>query len=428
MAHLFQVTVLLALLCANVLSGPTTLKNALLSVTLERDGREGLEGLQDMTAAGGGKKQVFGSGTDGWSVDISALNSTSEALTLSGGGGGGGGEGGCTLKSFQAGSGQQNATFHYNCQPVGFCVEVEYELRVGWNFLKKNIRLCKCGATGGACLDSWEGTVRTVTHWTGLKLGPEPFVGLAVQNPVAGPSSFHPKASAAGALAAAATGKPTGALQPTYIAGLWRSGAAGLFCSVMNPFGIYSSSNATALEETHARDKWVTYPGNACNEHPLSYNFGNVASPAACQKKCANETKCVEWSFKNGPPAGACWGYNHTHPPHTNPKFTCGCRNDCGAAPPGPPPHPHPPGPPPPPGPHPAPPAPPAMTLPPMIHARFEPLFLQTKRHPALFEAEAAVLGLTALEQYDVDSISGVNMVIGLPTAAHIHTHAPSAC
>ena len=43
-------------------------------------------------------------------------------------------------------------------------------------------------------------------------------------------------------------------------------------------------------------------------------------------------------------------------------------------------------------------------------YTRFEPIFLQTKRHTAWYEAEAAVLGLTALQQYEVDSFSGVNL------------------
>ena len=45
-----------------------------------------------------------------------------------------------------------------------------------------------------------------------------------------------------------------------------------------------------------------------------------------------------------------------------------------------------------------------------MIRARFEPVFLQTSRHPQWFESEAAVLGVTALEKYDIDSVSGVNL------------------
>ena len=46
---------------------------------------------------------------------------------------------------------------------------MEYELREGWGFLKKSLRLCKADA-GGACLATWEGTVRAVYHWTGLAL------------------------------------------------------------------------------------------------------------------------------------------------------------------------------------------------------------------------------------------------------------------
>ena len=35
---------------------------------------------------------------------------------------------------------------------------------------------------------------------------------------------------------------------------------------------------------------------------------------------------------------------------------------------------------------------------------------LYSKEHPPLFEAEPAVLGVTSLEQYDIDSVSGVNI------------------
>ena len=35
---------------------------------------------------------------------------------------------------------------------------------------------------------------------------------------------------------------------------------------------------------------------------------------------------------------------------------------------------------------------------------------MYSKEHPPLFEAEPAVLGVTSLEQYNIDSVSGVNI------------------
>ena len=42
--------------------------------------------------------------------------------------------------------------------------------------------------------------------------------------------------------------------------------------------------------------------------------------------------------------------------------------------------------------------------------ARYEPLFLHTTKHAPVYEAEAAFLGLTQLQQYAIESTLGVNL------------------
>eukprot|EP01043_Picozoa_sp_COSAG02_P080750 COSAG02_NODE_19358_length_885_cov_2.449109_1_plen_183_part_10 len=161
------------------------LRNAQLVASIDS-----VHGLLNITsAAAGGAAHSFAPGSDGWALDVSAFNSTANAFTLTGVGG----SGGCALKSFRPTG--VDATFSYNCPTAGYCVEVAYELQPDWSFLQKHLRGCKCG-TNSACLPSWEGTIRAVTHWTGLALGPG-YTGRAAENPIAGPSTFHPKADEA---------------------------------------------------------------------------------------------------------------------------------------------------------------------------------------------------------------------------------------
>eukprot|EP01043_Picozoa_sp_COSAG02_P005470 COSAG02_NODE_148_length_33809_cov_158.369594_14_plen_434_part_00 len=377
------------------------LRNAQLVASIDS-----VHGLLNITAAAGAAAHSFALGSDGWALDVSALNNTAEAFTLTGAGG----SGVCALKSFHPTA--VDATFSYNCPTAGYCVEVSYELQSDWSFLKKHLRGCKCGADG-ACEASWEGTIRKVTHWTGLALSPG-YTGRATENPIAGPATFHPKDEEA--LGATVTGVPPGELQPAYIAAFFRKDSAGLFCSIMNPFGVYLAPNMSGAVNDGAAATttditWGKAMAHACsnNNNKIKF-FSDVTSFAACQAACAAEVTCVEFEWKNhhDPKAKTHWCalYNTTTVPIPNPGYDCGCRGVCSARP-GPTPHPHPPSPP---GPHPPAPAPPSDVLPPVVHAHFEPIFLQTKRHTTWYEAEAAVLGLTSLQQYEVDSFSGVNL------------------
>eukprot|EP01050_Picozoa_sp_SAG11_P002506 SAG11_NODE_128_length_15542_cov_6.432105_8_plen_450_part_00 len=398
-------------------AAPAVLRNAELSAQLDPT-----QGLLRISVIGAGRGPTtdhgFVPGTDGWQVRVSDLNSTAGAATLGNDGGS------CELARFAPDPSSQAATYSYACDPAGYVVEVKYELRDGWKFLKKSVRVRKdsqAEAAHAAVPAPWEGTVRSVTHWTGLDpLGG--YTGRAVANPVSGPASFHPKASASESELTAAAGGPKGPLQPTLIAGLWRRSTAadGLFASVMNPFGVYgnATSNASADIETTAAvaPSWDVRVGRTCGG--AKYDFkSNVSSVAACKARCAADTpRCVAFEWKNSvDPKSTHWctlfnASAFTGRLGTNKEYDCGCRGQCPVAPSPPAPHPHPPHPHPPGPPGPAPPPAPVITLPPTIHARFEPIFLQTTRHPVWYEAEAAVLGVTALERYDIDSVSGVNI------------------
>ena len=91
-------------------SATVVLKNELLSASMNDK-----QGLLSMSAADGGTPHVFSAGSDGWQVDVSALNSTDAAVSL---GGGGAADGGCALQSFRAGSSRQNATFTCDAAPL----------------------------------------------------------------------------------------------------------------------------------------------------------------------------------------------------------------------------------------------------------------------------------------------------------------------
>ena len=133
----------------------TVLSSSQLVATL--DPAHGLVQL----AAPGQPAHVFGAGTDGWSVGVSSFNSSAQPFELS--------SQACKLAKVSAG-GQHNATFSYQCKAAGFRVEIEYELREGWAFIKKHIRACKCAAGTSACADTWTGTIQSVSHWGPVEL------------------------------------------------------------------------------------------------------------------------------------------------------------------------------------------------------------------------------------------------------------------
>ena len=199
----------------------------------------------------------------------------------------------------------------------------------------------------------------------------------------------------------------------------------GTLIFLQSPFGLHTSSNSTfpslAASSSPAvgaapAPAFEVKSGYACglsNAHKFKF-IAKVASLAACTAACAQEPNCLEFEHRGASPGAWCALYNATNPPIPNAKFDCGCRGSCSARP-GPSPHPPkpPPGPRPPPGP-PGPPGPPTpppnSTIAPNVWAWYEPMYLQTTSHPAVFVSEGCVVGPTRLQKYVTDSASQINV------------------
>lgn len=416
MAMARALVALLAHTAAAAAAGTTVLKSTQLTATLDSE-----HGLLELTAGvDSAPPHAFVPGSDSWKVELSAFNATTGAVSLSP-------HGGCTLSGFEP-KPPSSATYTFACKAAAgvYRVEVEYELQEDWAFVRKHIRVCQ-SASGTTCT-AWEGTVRSVQHWTGLTptVGAAP--GFASANP--GNDDFHPKAAADEADQQDASSRTRlraapGPLQPLWIAGFWRRNMTrdGLFASVCNPYGVYDNATAQVTQLSAPTLAWEgdtfeVKPGHVCSGK--NYEFiGGVPTVEACQAKCTADHNCAEFEYAAKNPDGKRWcdlfnASSITREPRPNPKFTCGCRGSCPTAPAPPGPHPSPPGPPhpsPPGPPHPGPaPVPPSAVLPAAIHARFDPIFLQTKNHEPMYAAEPAVLGITFLQKYNIDSVSGVNL------------------
>jgi hypothetical protein len=298
-------------------------------------------------------------------------------------------------------------------------VEVRYSLPEGTSYLQKNLRLCQAATDSSTgCAKGWQATVRAVELWRALALSNgKTYTGRLAVEPTK--NDFHPSN---------ATNRqkitfPGYGIYAQYIGGFYRRGASGdgLFVTLTNPFGEYFDPanqtlyNKVEMAQDTAQDvdadnliAWDVHTGFACdadNTHKFDFLGGNH-SVAECETECAKYPQCTMFELNSNPAAKSHWCalYNASSLPRPNAKFTCACRDKCPTAP-GPHPHPGPS----PPGPSPGP-SPPPAELPPVLWARFEPLFLQTKEHDAFFEPEPALLGLTALQAYDIDSHSQVNL------------------
>ena len=387
---------------------PEVLRSAALSATLDPQ-----HGLVELTAVtDGAAPHAFVPGSDGWQVEVSAFNTTTGAVLLSPH------TGACRLSSFER-SVPSLATYVFTCHVVAanYRVEVEYELQDRWAFVRKHIRVCQ-SASGTSC-DAWEGTVRSIQHWTGLLPTVNAAPGFAVSNP--GNQDFHPHVAVAAHADQLDSELHThlraapGPLQPLWIAGFWRRDVTrdGLFVSVCNPFGVYDNATASGPQlfaPTAEADHFEVQQGHACRGDHYKF-IGGVPTVEACQADCSADPNCSEFEYASENPDGKRWcdlfnASSVSGSPMTNSKFTCGCRGSCPTSPSPPEPHPSPPGPP---RPGPAP-TPPSAVLPPAIYARFEPIFLQTKAHEPMYTAEPAVIGVTSLQKYSSDSVSGVNL------------------
>jgi hypothetical protein len=131
-----------------------------------------------------------------------------------------------------------------------------------------------------------------------------------------------------------------------------------------------------------------------------NYLFLRDQTEATCEKACAADVNCVEFKLKLTAPFWCTLtNASGASPPRTAPGYGCGCKGSC-------------PGPSPGPGPAPGPGPLPNTSIPikAVIYARYVPLFQQTKKHAAVYVAEPALLALTALERYAIDSANGVNL------------------
>ena len=108
-----------------------TLKSSALSATL--DSVHGLVSVQ----APNSPLHGFVPGTDGWRVDLSAYNVThgGDVVSLT--------PAACKLGSFEPAA-PASATYVYAC--AAHRVEVEYELKGSWAFVRKSVRVCQTAA------------------------------------------------------------------------------------------------------------------------------------------------------------------------------------------------------------------------------------------------------------------------------------------
>lgn len=316
---------------------------------------------------------------DSWAVELSDFNATTNGVLLS--------STTCAAPTVTASS-PSDATFRYACDGGAWRIEVTYALPAGGKHIVKGLSVTTSIAA------PWTGTIRALELWRGLALtgSDEAYVGNFVSM-MPYKTDFHPSNSS--------KNKPTHGgygVVAEWLGSFYRRPASsdGLLVAIANPFGIYTPpAPAPGSDSASAFDYRA-----GCTCSTSKYAFINNQTAASCETACAADAQCVEFKLKLTAPFWCTLtNASGASPPRTAPGYGCGCKGSC-------------PGPSPGPGPAPGPGPLPNTSIPikAVIYARYVPLFQQTKKHAAVYVAEPALLALTALERYAIDSANGVNL------------------